>query len=66
MLKLKQIRTENNLTQSDVAELINVSRLTYAALENNKDRALTTSYVNLKLLSELFNLPIDELLQEVQ
>ena len=35
-MKLKELREENNLTQSEVAEYLNVKQNTYSQYENEK------------------------------
>lgn len=57
--KLKQIREENNLTQQDIADLLNTSKSTYNAYENGKVLILTSS---LYAIAEKYDCSIDWIL----
>lgn len=57
--KLKNLRKENNLTQKDVAERLNVSRSTIAGYETKQRQP---SYEKLLVLSNIFHVTIDYLL----
>lgn len=58
--KLKNARTERNLTQEEVAEKIGVSRQTVSNWENEKALPEISSIIN---LSEIYNISLDELLK---
>jgi putative transcriptional regulator len=54
--RLKVLRTENNYTQEDLADIIGVSRQTINAIEKEKfDPSLPTAFK----ISKLFKLPIE-------
>lgn len=55
----KEFRKRNKLTQDDVAKALNVSRATYNGYELGK---YEPNIASLKILSELFNVSLDELL----
>ena len=59
--KLKLLRTNNNLTQEELAEKINVSRQAITKWESGDGIA---DIDNLKQLSTLFDISIDELIKE--
>lgn len=59
MLKLKQLRLENNLTQKEFAKLFNLTQGTYSNYENE------TTQPDLSLLIEIadkFNISVDYLI----
>lgn len=59
--KLKMLRKENNLTQEELAEKLNVSRQAVTKWESGDG---TPDIENLKQVSVLFNTTIDELVKE--
>ena len=59
--KLKMLRKENNLTQEELAEKINVSRQAITKWESGDGIA---DIENLKQISNIFNVSIDELVKE--
>lgn len=59
--KLKMLRKENNLTQEELAEKLYVSRQAVTKWESGDG---TPDIENLKQISELFNISIDELVKE--
>ena len=59
--KLKKIRKDNNLTQEELAEKLNVSRQAITKWESGDG---IPDIENLKELSDLFNTTIDELIKE--
>ena len=55
--RLKDLRTERNWTQADLAQLVSVSRQTINAIEKGKfDPSLPLAF----RLAKLFNLKIEE------
>ena len=59
MLKLKQLRIDNNLTQKEFAKLFNITQGTYSNYENE------TTQPDIKLLIEIankFNVSVDYLI----
>ena len=58
--KLKKLRTDNNLTQDELAEKIMVTRTAISKWETNRGYP---SIDSLKELSKLFDISIDELIQ---
>ena len=61
--KLKMLRKENGLTQEELAEKLNVSRQAITKWESGDG---TPDIENLKQISILFNITIDELIKEDQ
>ena len=59
--KLKMLRKEQNLTQEKLAEKLNVSRQAITKWETGEG---TPDIENLKQISKLFNVTIDELIKE--
>lgn len=59
--KLKKLRNDNQLTQDELAEKIFVTRTAISKWETNKGYP---SIDNLKQLSELFHISIDELISD--
>ncbi len=57
---LKEIRTENNLTQEGLAAMVNVSRQTIISIE--KDYYIPTTVLALKLAKKL-NTKVEELFE---
>ena len=57
--KLKQLRKDNNMTQEDLAEKLNVSRQTISKWETN---TTIPDADNIVAISKLFNITTDELL----
>ena len=58
-LKLQQLRYEQNLSQEDVAKVLNITRQGYSRYERGEREA---NYETLCKLAELFNVSIDYLL----
>ncbi len=59
--RLKVLRAENNLTQAQLANALEVSRQTINAIETGKfDPSLPLAFK----ASRLFNLPIEEIFQD--
>ena len=59
--KLKKLRTDNNLTQDELAEKLFVTRTAISKWETGRGFPGIDS---LKLISELFNVSIDELISD--
>lgn len=59
--KLKKLRTDNDLTQDELAEKIMVTRTAISKWETNRGYP---SIDSLKELSKLFDISIDELIQD--
>lgn len=59
MIRLKQLRTENDVNQSDVAELLDVTRQAYSRYERG-EREL--GYDMLCKLADYFNVSVDYLI----
>ena len=57
--KIKQLRKDNNMTQEDLAEKLNVSRQTISKWETN---IAIPDADNIVAISKLFNITTDELL----
>jgi len=57
--KIKQLRKDNNMTQEDLAEKLNVSRQTISKWETN---ITIPDADNIVAISKLFNITTDELL----
>lgn len=57
--RLKLLRNERNLTQEDIAEILNVGRPTIAGYET---KGKEPNYDTLKKLADFFNVSIDYLL----
>ena len=58
MENLKKLRIKNNLTQKDLAQLLNIDSTTYLGYEKNK---FEPNIETLKKLSKIFNCSIDYL-----
>ncbi|MGI6701285.1 MAG: helix-turn-helix domain-containing protein [Christensenellales bacterium] len=56
---IKNLRIENNLTQEELARILDISRSTVSAWENNKTEA---DFSTLKKLKEYFGVTYEELL----
>lgn len=56
--RLKQLRSEHNLTQSDLATNLGIAKTTLAAYEQEKSEPNIETLVK---ISEIFNVPIDYL-----
>lgn len=56
--KLKELRKSFNLTQAELAERIDVSRVNYTRYENGKIRP---DYETLIKLADFYNVSLDEL-----
>ena len=56
---IKKLRKDNNLTQQDLAEKLSVTYQAVSKWENGKS---ITDISTLKLISDIFNVNIDELL----
>jgi transcriptional regulator with XRE-family HTH domain len=59
--KIKELRTKNGITQEKLAEQLNISRSAIAKWESNGG---TPEIGNLKLISEIFSVSIDSLIDE--
>ncbi|WP_353989652.1 helix-turn-helix transcriptional regulator [Pediococcus argentinicus] len=59
--KLKKCRLDNNMTQADVAEKLNVSRKSISGWENNRNYP---DISNLVTISKLYNISLDDLLDD--
>lgn len=57
--RLKELRTQNNLSQTSLAKVLEISRQSYNAFESGK---CYPSYENLLKLSYIFDVSIDYLL----
>lgn len=57
--RLKEIRLENNLTQKDIAEILNIERSTYASFEIGRD---TIPIEKLNIFINHFDLSFDYML----
>ena len=57
--KLKVLRKKKGLTQQEVAELLNVERVTYTKWENGKSKP---NYEKLSMLVCIFDVSLDYLL----
>ncbi len=55
---IKSLRLEHGLTQSQVAEMLKVSKQSYSTYENGREM----SYENLKILSDYYQVSIDYLI----
>ncbi len=58
---IKKLRVDNKLTQSDLAEMLDVTRVAVSKWELNKSYP---SMDNLRAISKIFNVTFDELLEE--
>ncbi|MEJ6348880.1 helix-turn-helix transcriptional regulator [Holzapfeliella sp. He02] len=58
---IKKIRTDNNLTQEDLAQLLNVSRKTISSWETERS---FPDIETLRKLSQQFEIPINQLLEQ--
>ena len=58
--KIKKMRKSKNLTQEQLAEKINVSRIAVAKRETNRTQP---NNENIIIISDFFNITIDELLK---
>lgn len=56
---LKEERKKRNLTQREIAEMLNISQSAYAKYENGQATPTTD---NIKILSKFYNLSADYLL----
>lgn len=56
---VKNLRIENGLTQEELAKMLDISRSTVSAWENNKTEA---DFNTLRKLKESFNVSYEELL----
>lgn len=56
--KLKKLRTDENLTQKQLAEKLNISRVNYTRYETNKARP---DYETLITIADFYNISLDEL-----
>lgn len=61
--KIKKLRTENNLTQDDLALKIHVSRQTISKWENN---IVTPNLETLKVLAKVFNIDVIDFIDSSQ
>lgn len=58
-MKLKELREENNLTQSQIAEFLNIKQNTYSQYENEKRQLPIDVLIK---LSKLYNVTTDYIL----
>lgn len=58
MLRLKEIRTSKHITQTEVAERLNIARASYANIENGKRDPDTQTLMQ---LADFFSVTIDEI-----
>ena len=59
-IKIKELRKEQNYSQEEVADMLNVSQATYSRIENGS----TSSWINyIDKLSDLYNIAIDDFLK---
>ena len=58
-MKLKELREENNLTQSQIAEFFNIKQNTYSQYENEKRQLPIDVLIK---LSKLYNVTTDYIL----
>ena len=56
--KLKELRKERRLTQEELAQQLNLSRVNYTRYETNKVRP---DYETLLLLADFYEISVDEL-----
>ena len=61
--KLKQLRIQNEYSQEQLAELLNVSRQAITKWESGKGMP---DISNLKMISNLFGVTLDSLIQDVE
>lgn len=61
MKNLKEIRKQKGLTQTEVAQKLNISQQTYSDYENKKTEPDIDKLIE---LSKLFNISLDKLLKE--
>lgn len=61
--KLKQLRIQNEYSQEQLAEILNVSRQAITKWESGKGMP---DISNLKMISNLFNVTLDSLLHDVE
>ena len=59
MLRLKQLRQERGITQKEVADMLNLTRVAYTNIENGKRE---TSFASLIKLANFFMVTTDYLL----
>lgn len=62
-LYLKNLREHNELSQHDIAKLIGVSQQAYSLIENG-DRQQDMKLSTLQKISEIFNLPFEEIMRK--
>jgi transcriptional regulator with XRE-family HTH domain len=59
-IKIKELRTKQNYSQEEVADILNVSQSTYSRIENGS----TSAWINyIDRLSDLYNIAIDDFLK---
>ncbi len=56
--KLKELRLSENLTQEQLAEKLNISRVNYTRYEKNQFRP---NYETLVLIADFYDISLDEL-----
>ncbi|WP_069651046.1 helix-turn-helix domain-containing protein [Caloranaerobacter ferrireducens] len=56
--RIKELRTERNITQEEMAKVLGTSRQRYSRLENGQT---SISYVVIKKIAEYFNIPTSEI-----
>lgn len=66
MLRLKYERINANLTQTQVAEMVGISRVILAGLEKDSHYARNYSYEVMTKLSDLYGVPVEKLVKEIE
>ena len=61
--KLKELRTAENLTQTALAEKLNISRVNYTRYETNASRP---DYETLIAIADFYDISLDELFDRKQ
>lgn len=56
--KLKELRISENLTQQQIAEILNISRVNYTRYETNASRP---DYETLIAIADFFKISLDEI-----
>ncbi|MFG1199797.1 helix-turn-helix domain-containing protein [Pediococcus acidilactici] len=62
-LKIKHLRQSNKMSQSDLAKSLHVS---YQAISNWERNKSYPDKENIIMISNLFNIPLDELMRDAQ
>ncbi|WP_299128110.1 helix-turn-helix transcriptional regulator [uncultured Winogradskyella sp.] len=59
-IKIKELRKEQNYSQEEVADMLNISQATYSRIENGS----TSAWINyIDRLSDLYKIAIDDFLK---